>query len=56
MGVNLGRVKNISIATINELFMLTQPAHLQLNKGTELDPDSRDAVRAEIIRSKLCQN
>jgi len=56
MGVNLGRVKNISIATINELFMLTQPAHLQLNKGKPLDPDSRDAVRAEIIRSKLCQN
>jgi len=56
MGVNLGRVKNISIATINELFMLTQPAHLQLNKGHALDPDSRDAVRAEIIRSKLCQN
>ena len=56
MGVNLGRVKNISISTINELFMLTQPAHLQLNKGRQLDPDSRDAVRAEIIRSKLCQN
>ena len=56
MGVNLGRVENISIATINELFMLTQPAHLQLNKGTELDPDSRDAERAKIIRSKLCQN
>ncbi|HIJ66989.1 MAG TPA: protein arginine kinase [Planctomycetes bacterium] len=56
MGVNLGRVKNISITTINELFMLTQPAHLQLNKGRPLDPDSRDAVRAEIIRSKLCRN
>jgi protein arginine kinase len=56
MGVNLGRVDNISIATINELFMLTQPAHLQVNKGKPLDPDSRDAVRAEIIRSKLCQN
>jgi len=56
MGVNLGRVDNISIATINELFMLTQPAHLQVNKGKPLDPHSRDAVRAEIIRSKLCQN
>jgi protein arginine kinase len=56
MGVNLGRVQNISITTINELFMLTQPAHLQLNKGIELDPESRDAERAKIIRSKLCQN
>ncbi len=56
MGVNLGRIKGISIATINELFMLTQPAHLQLNNGGHLDPDHRDAVRAKIIRSKLSQN
>ena len=56
MGVNLGRVADISIATINELFMLTQPAHLQLNSGKTLPPDSRDAMRAQIIRSKLCQN
>jgi protein arginine kinase len=56
MGVNLGRVDGISIATINELFMLTQPAHLQLNTGKTLSPDSRDAMRAQIIRSKLCQN
>lgn len=56
MGVNLGRVKGISIATINELFMLTQPAHLQLNSGKKLDPDGRDAMRAQIIRSKLSQN
>jgi len=33
MGVNLGRVEGISIATVNELFMLTQPAHLQVNSG-----------------------
>ncbi len=56
MGVNLGRVENISIATINELFMLTQPAHLQINSGRQLSPDRRDAMRAQIIRSRLCQN
>ena len=56
MGVNLGRVKGVSIATINELFMLTQPAHLQINSGKELDPDGRDVMRAQIIRSKLSQN
>ena len=38
---------------INELFMLTQPAHLQLNKGSELDPNNRDIMRAQIIREKL---
>ena len=29
LGVNLGRVKDIDVRTINELFLLTQPAHLQ---------------------------
>lgn len=56
LGVNLGRVKDINIATVNELFMLTQPAHLQLRAGKILDADQRDTLRAEIIRSKLSRN
>ncbi|MBN1817642.1 MAG: protein arginine kinase [Sedimentisphaerales bacterium] len=56
MGVNLKRLEGISMATINELFMLTQPAHLQMRQGQELDPDRRDAMRAQMIRSRLCQN
>jgi len=44
-----------SIATINRLFMLTLPAHLQLNHGETLDPAHRDALRAQIIRSALNQ-
>jgi protein arginine kinase len=53
MGINMGRVKEISINTINELFMLTQPAHLQVNKGQNLDPEQRDILRAETLRAKL---
>ena len=45
-----------SIATINRLFMLTLPAHLQLNYGKPLDPPDRDALRAKIIRSALSQD
>lgn len=30
-----------------------QPAHLQLQTGKKLDPDSRDFLRAEIIRGRL---
>jgi len=56
MGINLGRVNGISIDAVNELFMLTQPAHLQLNSGKALDPDHRDAMRAKMIRSRLCHN
>lgn len=43
----------LSIRTINRLFMLTLPAHLQLNCGKALEPSDRDALRAKIIRSEL---
>jgi protein arginine kinase len=56
MGINLGRVEGISMGAINELFMLTQPAHLQMNSGGTLDADRRDAMRAKMIRSRLCAN
>jgi protein arginine kinase len=47
--------KGLSIATINRLFMLTLPAHLQINYGKQLDPTHRDVLRAQIIRSALNQ-
>jgi len=53
LGVNLGRIKDIDISTVNELFMLTQPAHLQINNQKILDPEQRDIIRAEIIRKRL---
>jgi len=50
-----GKRDGLSIATINRLFMLTLPAHLQLNYGKTLDATHRDALRAQIIRSALDQ-
>ena len=52
-GSDTGKAEDRSIAIINRLFMLTQPAHLQLNYGKALDPTHRDALRAKIIRSAL---
>jgi protein arginine kinase len=46
----------LTIRTINRLFMLTLPAHLQLNHGQSLDPAHRDALRAKIIREALTQS
>lgn len=48
-----GTSDRLSIATVNRLFLLTLPAHLQLNYGKELDSTHRDALRAQIIRSAL---
>jgi protein arginine kinase len=45
----------LSIRTINRLFMLTLPAHLQVNYGQSLDATHRDALRAQIIRAALGQ-
>jgi protein arginine kinase len=44
---------SLSIRTINRLFMLTLPAHLQLNSGHSLDASGRDILRAKIIREAL---
>ena len=48
-----GASDRLSITTVNRLFLLTLPAHLQLNYGKELDSTHRDALRAKIIRSAL---
>ena len=56
MGVNLGRVKDMDIRTVNELFLLTQPAHLQKIQGRKLEGDVRRAARADYIRQRLNGN
>jgi protein arginine kinase len=53
LGVNLGRIKGIDIKTINELFLLTQPAHLRKITGRKLEGDHRRAARADYIRQRL---
>ncbi len=53
LGVNLGLVRDVDIKTVNEFFILTQPAHLQKNAHRILEPKERDAVRADYIRRKL---
>lgn len=56
MGINMGRVKEVDIRTVNELFQLTQPAHLQKLIGKKIDGDIRRAARAEFIRQRLNGN
>jgi protein arginine kinase len=53
LGVNLQRVKDIDINKVNELFLLTQEAHLQKILGKKLEGDARRAARAEFIRQRL---
>ncbi|MDD5043986.1 MAG: protein arginine kinase [Candidatus Omnitrophica bacterium] len=53
LGVDTGIIKNIDRCAVNELFILTQPAHLQKMVGKKISSEERDVKRAEIIREKL---
>ena len=53
MGINLGLIDDVQIATLNELFIQTQPAHLQRLRKTRLDSAERNRARAALLRSKL---
>lgn len=53
LGCDLGMVKDIDRRRINELFIITQPAHLQKIEGKKLSSQERDVKRAQIIRDKL---
>lgn len=54
MGVHLGLLpKELTMRTVNELFIFTQPAHLQKLTGKSLEATDRDIRRAEFVRTKL---
>ena len=53
MGVNLGLIRSIEIATINKLFVHTQPAHLQKLRGHQLSVADRNIERASYLQSHL---
>jgi protein arginine kinase len=55
-GVNLGILTDIKINTVNEIFIMSQPAHLQKLENKILTSDQRDMKRADLIREKLKEN
>jgi len=56
LGVDLGVFPEACRFPVDELFIETQPAHLQKGAGTQkMSADERDSLRAAIIRAKLHQ-
>lgn len=53
MGVNLGLIPGLQIPELNQLFIHTQPAHLQKLSGSELDTADRNIERARYLRRHL---
>ena len=53
LGMDLGIIKDLTVTQLNEIMIETQPANVQKYAGEELTPETRDIIRAEIIRKKL---
>lgn len=53
MGVNLELIDGLEIRDVNELFLQTQPAHLQKIRKATLESSERNVARATYLRQKL---
>lgn len=56
LGCDLNMVKDIDRRRLNELFIVTQPAHLQKLESKRLTSEERDLKRAQLIRDRLIQS
>lgn len=56
LGLHVGRIKTVKLQTLNELFIQTQPAHLQFLQGERLSGEQRSIARASLIRARLSSN
>jgi protein arginine kinase len=53
LGIDLGAFPEEKRLPIDELFIATQPAHLQKGTQQKLNAEERDHLRAQIIRERL---
>ncbi len=53
LGINLRLLDDMPATTVNELFIHTQPAHLQKLIGHPLDGEERNAQRAKYLKARL---
>ncbi len=53
LGVDVGLFPGVDRALVDELFILTQPAHLQKQHSEKLTAEERDLLRADMVRDRL---
>jgi protein arginine kinase len=53
LGVDLGLFPDEERSLVDELFILTQPAHLQKQYTEKLSAEERDLLRADMLRERL---
>ncbi len=55
LGIDLAMFPGIGRSLVDELFILTQPAHLQKQFSEKLSAEERDLLRADMLRERLRQ-
>lgn len=53
LGIDLGIIPEVDSGILNELMVITQPAHVQKIMGKEMGPQDRDVARATLVRERL---
>ena len=53
LGVDMGLFPNTQRSLVDELFLTTQPAHLQRQLSDKLSAEERDLIRADMVRDRL---
>jgi len=53
LGVDLELFPGVERALVDELFLITQPAHLQKMHAGKLSAEERDVLRADLLRERL---
>ncbi len=53
LGVDLGLFAGAKLPLVDELFITTQPAHLQKQFSEKLSAEERDLLRADMLRERL---
>ena len=56
MGVEMNLVDDVRLETLNELLLLTLPAHLQTMEGRKVESLRRDELRASCVKKRLGLN
>jgi protein arginine kinase len=53
VGIDVGLFPGVDRSLVDELFILTQPAHLQKQHSEKLSAEERDLLRADMVRERL---
>jgi protein arginine kinase len=56
MGIGMERFDRFDITALNEMFLYSQPGHLQKMHGQSLCDEERDVVRADYLRRRIAEN